>query len=110
MGETEKAYEEYKKSYLFDSSYESAENLIELSIMLHKEKEALEITDNFISKYNEKRLLLEYKNAKLEDKKKFALAMWLTSPLEASKLLLEITDKKDKSKIRFYTNFIKQKN
>lgn len=110
MGETEKAYEEYKKAYLFDSSYESAENLIELSIMLHKEKEALEITDNFISKYNEKRLLLEYKRAKLEDKKKFALAMWLTSPLEASKLLLEITDKKDKSKIRFYTNFIKQKN
>ena len=78
--------------------------------MLHKEKEALEITDNFISKYNEKRLLLEYKRAKLEDKKEFALAMWLTSPLEASKLLLEITDKKNKSKIRFYTNFIKQKN
>ena len=108
--ENEKAFQEYKKAYLFDSSYESTENLIELSKILHKETEALEITDNFISKYNEKRLLLEYKRAKLEEKKKIALSMWLTNPEQASKLLLEITDKKENSKIIFYTNFIKQKN
>lgn len=109
-GELEKAYEEYKKAYLYDKSNEETLNkLIDLAQILNKEG-ILEFTDDFDGHFNEKRQLLKYKKAQAKDKKKVALEMWSINKKLALDLLLELSNKKEKNKIQFYTDIIKQYN
>ncbi|WP_068268279.1 hypothetical protein [Caviibacter abscessus] len=109
-GALEKAYEEYKKSYLYNkTSDQTLDKLIGLSQILNKE-DILEFTDDFNGNNNEKRQLLKYKKADLKNKKAVALEMWNINKKVACNLLLELSNKKEKEKIQFYTNVIKQDN